>query len=272
MPCLLMLLWLASVIGVWVCVARGFRDTAGEADADRRSSARAAILLAAVPPTAVFLVTAFVLLQAAPTVQFNAGSSLAMSLWSFWVHWWQAIFGCSGLLALGERRGVGGQPLGQALALRRVEHDKSLEKRNRANGFATCLHLLALTFGGEAVGIKDGMPPLAFANASASGQRLPEGQPILTWITAFNDRPPQDQDIDARISTARYGIARKSRHGGGAAPRLRPRKATRFKLGDDFGGHFIIERRARSGIAGNTMPRPRCASALIPARALARAG
>ena len=78
MPCLLMLLWLASVIGVWVCVARGFRDTAGEADADRRSSARAAILLAAVPPTAVFLVTAFVLLQAAPTVQFNAGSSLAI--------------------------------------------------------------------------------------------------------------------------------------------------------------------------------------------------
>lgn len=97
MPCFLMLLWLGSVIGLWVCVARGFSDTAGEADADRRSAARVALLNAAVPPTLVFVVSAFVLLQAAPTVQFNAGSSFAMSLWSFWVHWWQAIFGCSGL-------------------------------------------------------------------------------------------------------------------------------------------------------------------------------
>ena len=97
MPCLLMLLWLASVIGVWACVARGFRDTARESDADSRSSAKVAMLLAAVPPTLVFLVTAFVLLQAAPTVQFNAGNSVAMSLWSFWVHWWLAIVGFSGL-------------------------------------------------------------------------------------------------------------------------------------------------------------------------------
>jgi hypothetical protein len=97
MPCLLMLLWLASVVALWVCAVRGFRETAGEADADRRTAARAAILFAAAPPTVVFLVSAFVLLQAAPTVQFNAGSSLAMSLWSFWVHWWPAIFGCSGV-------------------------------------------------------------------------------------------------------------------------------------------------------------------------------
>jgi hypothetical protein len=97
MPGLLVLLWLASVAALWVCVVRGFRDTAGEPDDGRRSAARTAIMLAAVPPTVVFLVCAFVLLQTAPTVQFNAGSSLAMSLWSFWVHWWPAIFGCSGL-------------------------------------------------------------------------------------------------------------------------------------------------------------------------------
>jgi hypothetical protein len=96
-----MLLWLGSVIGLWACAVRGFRDTAGEADAARRVGARAALLLAAAPPTLVFGVTAFVLLQAAPTVQFNAHNSLAMSLWSFWVHWWQAIFGCSGVQAAG---------------------------------------------------------------------------------------------------------------------------------------------------------------------------
>jgi hypothetical protein len=47
----------------------------------------------------VFVVSAFVLLQAAPTVQFNVGSSRAMELWSFWVDWHPAIFGCSGLQA-----------------------------------------------------------------------------------------------------------------------------------------------------------------------------
>ena len=95
MPLLLMLLWLGSVIALWACAISGFRDMAGEVDAAWRLGARAALLLAAAPPTLVFVVTAFVLLQAAPTVQFNAGNSVAMSLWSFWGRWWQVIFGCS---------------------------------------------------------------------------------------------------------------------------------------------------------------------------------
>ncbi len=97
MPCLLMLLWVGSVIGLWLCAIRGLRETASEVSPGQRDVAWAAIFIAAVAPTLVFVVSAIVLLQAAPTVQFNVGSSLAMSLWSFWVQWWLAIFGCSGL-------------------------------------------------------------------------------------------------------------------------------------------------------------------------------
>jgi hypothetical protein len=92
-----MLLWLTLAIALWVCAIRGLREASTETEADRRSSITAAILLAAGPPTFVFVVSAFVLLQAAPTVQFNAGSSRAMELWSFWVRGWPALFGCSKL-------------------------------------------------------------------------------------------------------------------------------------------------------------------------------
>jgi hypothetical protein len=91
----MMFLWLALAMALWVCAIRGLREAAAETAADRRTRITAAILLAAGPPTFVFVVSAFVLLQAAPTVQFNAGSSRAMDLWSFWIRAWPALFGCS---------------------------------------------------------------------------------------------------------------------------------------------------------------------------------
>jgi hypothetical protein len=97
MPCLLLLLWLSSAIALWVWAIRGFREASAEADDARAAAIAHAVVFAAAPPTLVFLVSAFVLLQAAPTVQFNAGSSWAMELWSFWVRNWLGIFVCSGI-------------------------------------------------------------------------------------------------------------------------------------------------------------------------------
>ncbi|WP_149114083.1 hypothetical protein [Limnoglobus roseus] len=66
-----------------------------EIDDEQRMAKFAQVILATVPPTLTLVVTVFVLSQTAPTVQFNLGSSRAMNLWSFWVHWWPNIFGCS---------------------------------------------------------------------------------------------------------------------------------------------------------------------------------
>jgi hypothetical protein len=100
MACNLLLLWFLSTIALWVFAVRGFREVAAAVDQDRQGPLTAAILLAAVPPTLVFLMSAFVLLQAAPTAQLNAGSPRAMDLWSLWVGWYPALFGCSGLQTL----------------------------------------------------------------------------------------------------------------------------------------------------------------------------
>jgi hypothetical protein len=100
MPCLLLLLWALSTFALWASAIRGFHESLTEVDPDRRALRRAAFLLAAGPPTLIFLVSAFVLLQAAPTAQFNAGSAWGMDLWSFWVAWWFPLYGCSGLQSL----------------------------------------------------------------------------------------------------------------------------------------------------------------------------
>jgi|SRR5262245_5917051 len=94
---MLLFLWLISMLALWASAVHGFREAWAETDPDRRRTTVTAILLSAVPPSLVFLVSAFVLLQAAPTVQFNVGSPRAMSLWSFWVHCWPFLFVCSGL-------------------------------------------------------------------------------------------------------------------------------------------------------------------------------
>src|SRR5262245_60523146 len=96
MPCLLLILWVVSSIALWVFAFRGFREASSEADPERRTMQLIAMLLAAGPPTLVFVVSVFVLVQAAPTAQFNAGSAWGMDLWSFWAHWWLPLYGCSG--------------------------------------------------------------------------------------------------------------------------------------------------------------------------------
>jgi hypothetical protein len=101
MPCLMPLLWLLSLVILWVGVIHGFQELPRETDPDRRATAAVTFLLVPLPPTLVFLVSAGVLLVASPTVQFNVGSSLAMSLWSFWVESWRGIFGCSEVQAVG---------------------------------------------------------------------------------------------------------------------------------------------------------------------------
>jgi hypothetical protein len=97
-----------------------------------------------------------------------------------------------------QRRRCGGEAFGQAFALRDVEHSEPLEKWDSAHGIgiAVTASLLMLTLGGEAVGIKYGLPALAFADASTRRQSLPKGQPILAGIAAFDDRTPKEQDID----------------------------------------------------------------------------
>jgi hypothetical protein len=93
----LLILWLFLTVAQWSCVVSGLRDLSAESDSDRKSAARVTVLFAAVPPTLIFLISSFVLLHAAPTVQFNAGNNFAMDLWSFWVHWWQSLFNCAGV-------------------------------------------------------------------------------------------------------------------------------------------------------------------------------
>lgn len=96
MPCLMFPLWMALAVALWAYAVRGLR-TVWSAEADRRLPFTAAILSCAIPPTVVLGLTAFVLLQAAPTVQFNADSSRALELWSFWARWHMVIFALSAM-------------------------------------------------------------------------------------------------------------------------------------------------------------------------------
>jgi hypothetical protein len=97
MPHPIILLWLVSIVALWGFVVRGFLVTVGTASAKQQLLACVAFLCTALPPTAIFLVSIYVLRQAAPTVQYNVGSEQAMDWWSFWVHWWPTIFSFSGL-------------------------------------------------------------------------------------------------------------------------------------------------------------------------------
>ncbi|MDY0166880.1 MAG: hypothetical protein RBS80_10075 [Thermoguttaceae bacterium] len=97
----LMLLWLGAIAGMWIVVISGARRQSTPDTASSGLLILMAILFGAIPPTVICFVSTFVLFQAAPTVQFNAGSSYATTLWSFWVHAWPALFLASGFLAVG---------------------------------------------------------------------------------------------------------------------------------------------------------------------------
>lgn len=88
MGLLLVLGWLGAVIILCLQAYSGVRDAPTDADGRVSPDLTAAFIIASAPPTLVCLVSLFVLVQAAPTVQFNAGSSWAMGLWSFWVDCW----------------------------------------------------------------------------------------------------------------------------------------------------------------------------------------
>lgn len=96
MPGLMFPLWLALAVSLWAYAVRGLR-TVWAAEAGRRLPFTVAIVACVIPPTVVLGMTAFVLFQAAPTVQFNAGSSRALEVWSFWARWHLVIFGLSAI-------------------------------------------------------------------------------------------------------------------------------------------------------------------------------
>ena len=74
-------------------VSRGRSERTAESGA-------AVIVFVAVPTTVICGVCSFVLLFSATTVQLNAGNSLAMDLWSFWVHWWEVFYFCVAVQAV----------------------------------------------------------------------------------------------------------------------------------------------------------------------------
>jgi len=129
--------------------------------------------------------------------------------------------------------------------LRNVEHHEAFEERHRFCLVAVRPRALLLGFGREAVGVADRHSLLALADAAASGERLPEGLPTLVGVTFGDDLAPQDQDIDARIGAARHRVAGKAGAGNCRIPRLNPREAPRFKLGDNTRGHLVVKRGAR---------------------------
>jgi hypothetical protein len=93
---LLMLAWPLSVGLLWLSLYVELREPGLRV---RRSIEAAAYLLFGLPPTSLML--PFVLLLfASPVAQFNAGSDLGMSLWSFWTSAWEPVWYVSGLSCL----------------------------------------------------------------------------------------------------------------------------------------------------------------------------
>lgn len=69
MTCAFPLLWLLFVIIMWVGAIQGFQDASLAADTPRRAKTRVCLWAAAIPPTFVFLVTAFVLTLSSPCAE-----------------------------------------------------------------------------------------------------------------------------------------------------------------------------------------------------------
>jgi hypothetical protein len=88
---LLMLAWLCLIVLtiVW-SIALGLRKSE-----DGQQAApwwfQYPLLVIPIAPTLVFLITAYFLLHAHPTAQFNAGNSSAGEYWSMWVKLWPVV-------------------------------------------------------------------------------------------------------------------------------------------------------------------------------------
>ncbi len=94
------LAWLAVTPTLWVGIAYGLWRVRHNGSRRRFLTLAAVTSVGAATPTVIVLVSAWVLFQASPTMQFNVGSEYAMNLWSFWVDACRPLFLGSGVLAL----------------------------------------------------------------------------------------------------------------------------------------------------------------------------
>jgi hypothetical protein len=97
---LILLLWVSITVSIWIVVISGLRRQIQDKRRIPLDLTATVIAFGAVPPSIICLISTFVLLQAAPTVQFNAGSSYAMDLWSFWADAWRPLVSATELLAV----------------------------------------------------------------------------------------------------------------------------------------------------------------------------
>ena len=126
-----------------------------------------------------------------------------------------------------------------------VEHREAFEKRNRAGLFAALCGSLSLIVRRETVGKDHGRPVFAFSHIAADAKRLSEREPALTRKSAFDDRPLEDEHVDARVAPLRRGVLRyrERRPRRRSPPRLNPGNAPSLQFGDHLVGDFGIEAR-----------------------------
>src|ERR1700712_3154155 len=74
----------------------------------------------------------------------------------------------------------GSDPLGQAIALVRVEDGKTLEKRDGIRLFPGLRSAPPFVVRGEAIGIDDGCSTFALPDVAAKRERLAKGEPALS--------------------------------------------------------------------------------------------
>src|SRR5215472_5397421 len=133
----------------------------------------------------------------------------------------------------------------QILALVGIENREALEERDRVRLVAGFRRACPFAVGNEAVGIDETNALFALADMRADFERLPEREPFLGGEAALGAGDPEDEDVDARIKAAGGGVAWKAKRGCDAGdiarPRLHPRHATLFELGDDLGGDLLIQ-------------------------------
>ena len=132
---------------------------------------------------------------------------------------------------------------GQTFALVGVEQREAFEERDARGDVSGLAGPLALCIRGEAIGIDDGDAVLAFSHAAAGSQSLTKSEPAMPGEFAFRDRGPKREDVDPRILSPGRCVAwnRERRRRGLRIPRLRPRHAAAFEIGDDAVSDVLID-------------------------------
>jgi hypothetical protein len=97
----------------------------------------------------------------------------------------------SGLNLIWWRRNDGSSdPLGQAIALVRIEDGKTLEKWDCTRLFTGLRGAPTFVVRGEAIGIDDGRSPFALPDVTAKPERLAKCEPALSGKTVLDDGTP----------------------------------------------------------------------------------